>query len=786
MLSVLIFYIIGILLQKNLSYFSFQFLFSFCLLWCLWAILSYKAGCNFTGVYLLIIFLLLGMMNTAYQSKPQGSNHIYYFRANSGLLMGTVLEARLRQDGGCQEILLAAQNIQHNDKCYQVEGKVLLRVYQNGTNFQFQYGDLIKAKVVLGEPDLPGNFGEFNYRDYLIRQRIFVIGSLNADQIYFVGKNNQLILSKALNYIKENIAKNIDRIYHYPQAAFIKAIIAGDRSELPPEWEPIFQDAGVMHILAISGLHVGIIATFLFNIFNFWSFFKKNERLKYIIIIIILLVYAAITGFRPSVSRATLMFITFLIAKYINRPYHQYSSIFLAALLILFYQPLLLFDAGFLLSFTVTFFIILLYPLLQEKLDFLPNYLSESLAISLSAWLGMAPLSAYYFYKISLIAIWANLIIVPLVSIILILGLISIIGSFLLISFAQLTAHLSEILINLLLSFTKFFSSLPYAYHYIAQPHIYQTISYYFLLIVMAYILINWPKLDVNKRKFVFWGTMAVIIAMLSAHLFPFSQLFSLHFINVGQGDSILIETPLNKKILIDGGGTPFNDFDVGKHTVVPYLRRLGINQIDILVLTHPDLDHLEGLVTVLKEMKVGMVMDSGIDSKDPVYQQFLSLIRSDNGIIYSKVKAGDLIALEPGLEILILNPMNPSTYYQENDFNNQSIVLKLRYKNVSFLLTGDIEESAEINLLSWQEQLKSDVLKVAHHGSITSSSKLFLNRVQPKVAIISVGLNNFNLPHPSVVKRLKDYCWEVFRTDLNGTVLITSNGQNINIKTFR
>lgn len=724
------------------------------------------------------------MVNTAYQSKPQGSNHIYHFRDNPAFLIGTVLEAKLRQDGLCQEILLAAQNIQENGQCYQVKGKVLLRVYQYGTNFQ--YGDLLKAKVVLNEPDLPGNFGEFNYRDYLIRQRIFVTASLNADQIYFVGKNNQLILGKALNYIKENIVKNIDRIYHYPQAAFIKAIITGNRSELPSEWDLIFQDAGVMHILAISGLHVGIIATFLFNIFNFWPFFKKDEKLKYIIIIIILLVYAAITGFYPSVSRATLMFITFLIAKYINRPYHQYSSIFLAALLLLFYQPLLLFDVGFLLSFTVTFFIILLYPLLQENINFLPNYLSESLAISLSAWLGMVPLSAYYFYKVSLIAILANLIIVPLVSIILILGLASIIGSFLLISFAQLAAHLNEILINLLLFCTKFFSSLPYAYHCIAQPSIYRIISYYFLLIVMTYILINWPKLDFEKRKFTFWGTIVVITAMLSVHLFPFPQLCSLHFINVGQGDSILIETPLNKKILIDGGGTPFNDFDVGKHILVPYLRRLGINQIDILFLTHPDLDHLEGLVTVLKEMKVDMVMDSGIDCEDPVYQQFLSLIKSDDRIIYSKAKAGDLIVLEPGLEILILNPMSPLTYCEESDFNNQSIVLKLRYKNVSFLLTGDIEESAEINLLSWQEQLKSDVLKVAHHGSITSSSELFLNRVQPEVAIISVGPNNFNLPHPNVIKRLGDYCQEVFRTDLNGTVLITSNGQKINIKTFR
>lgn len=751
---------------------------------CLWTILPYKADWIPTGIYLLLIFMLLGMMNTSYQSKPQGPNHIYNFKEKPGFLTGKVLDTVNRSDGNYQELLLAAHSFEEKEQTYQVKGKVLLRIYENETSFQ--YGDLLKARVALEEPALPGNFGEYNYRDYLVRQKLFIIGNLKAEQVYLIGRSNKLSLSKTFKAIKDSINKNINIIYHFPQNALIKAIITGDRSELPPMWNTIFRDAGVMHILAISGLHVGIIAAFLFFFFNICPFFKNNKKISYLMTISFLIAYATLTGFRPSVSRAALMFIIFLMAKYVNRPYHQYSSIYLTALVLLFFQPFLLFDVGFLLSFTVTFFIILLYPLFTEKLRFFPDFLSKPLAISLAAWFGTAPLSAFYFYQISFISILANLIIVPLISIILIFGLITIVSSFILLPFAVILARLNEFLIGLLLFCTRFFSSLPYAYNYVGQPPICLTVSYYILIIIMAYIFTNWSKLDFKNRRNVFWTITAIAMTTVFIQFLPFSKPLSVHFINVGQGDSILIQTPQKKNILIDGGGTPFTNFDVGKHIVIPYLRRLGIDRIDLLVLTHPDLDHLEGLVTVLKEMKVNMVVDSGVENREIVYQEFLSLVKRDALIAYHKVRAGDLIALEPDLEILVFNPPNLSTYSEGSNSNNHSIVLKLLYKTASFLFTGDIEESAEINLLSWKNQLRSDILKVAHHGSITSSSESFLSSVQPQAAVISVGLNNFNHPHPNVVKRLKEQCQEVFRTDLNGTVHITSNGQNYKIKTLR
>ena len=727
--------------------------------------------------------MLFGILNTSYQSQPHGSNHIYQFVHRSGFLTGTVQEAEYKADNQYQEVILSAQYFQEQNKRYSTKGKVLLRIYGEGASLQNR--DLIKARIVLQEPILPGNFGEFNYREYLTRKNIFVIGSINIDQVDFMGRGKQFDSSYYLNYLKDKVEKNIDKIYHYPYSALIKAIAIGKRTEIPPEWEPLFQDAGIMHILAISGLHVGIVTAALIYILKLLPIFKRTN-LSYFIVIIFLLGYAALTGFRPSVSRATIMFITILLARYLNRPYHPYNSLYLAALILLFYQPLILFDAGFLLSFTVTFFIIFLYPIIKEQLGFLPYSISKPLAVSSAAWLGMSPLSAYYFYKISYIAIFSNLVIVPLISIILILGLISGIFSFIFLSWAGLIALLNQIFVKILIYLASMFSSLPFAYQYIAQPQLYQIIYYYSIIFLIVYSNSLWSKLSMIKKKKLFWTiTISVVTYLLIQFIFS-SNLLSVHFINVGQGDSILIQTPYKQNILIDGGGTPFNDFDIGQQIVIPYLRRLGINRIDLLVLTHPDIDHLEGLLPVLREIKVNMVIDSGITNQHNAYLAFISLIKKDENITYYQARADDIIRLGPDLEILVLNSLNLLAYGNESNFNNHSIVLKLLYKNTGFLFTGDIEEIVEIDLLSQKDLLRSDILKVAHHGSITSSTELFMEKVQPKVAIISVGLNNFNHPHEEVVKRLKDQCQQVFRTDRNGTVLISSNGQKYYINTLR
>ncbi len=747
-------------------------------------LISYKKGWRVIGIIIFLFFIIVGMLNTSYQMTPKDANHVYQFANQPGYLTGAVQEVQNRQSNSYQEVILDTQLFQGQKESYHISGKVLLKIY--GEGLSLQYGDIIKAKVLLQEPKLTSNFGEFDYREYLARQKIFLTDSINIEQLKVIGVNKKFSISSLLYNIKESITKKIEIIYHYPHSELVKAIITGNKTEIPQRWELLFQDAGVMHILAISGLHVGIIASALFFILKFIPIIGQKNNLRYLTIIIFLMGYAAMTGFRPSVSRATLMFLTLLLATYFNRPYHIYNSLYLAALLILFYQPLFLYDAGFLLSFTVTFFIIFLFPILEDKLSILPSYISKPLAVSLAAWFGMAPLSAYFFYKISYIAILSNLIIVPLLSIILIMGLISITLSFVFIPLAGILALLNQFLISLLVGTTNFLTSLPFAYQFVRKPGITLTLYYYFIILLFFYSLYCWSQLNLITKKRIFWTiTSSGFIVLFMQIISPLNSL-SVHFLNVGYGDSILIKTPQEKNILIDGGGTPFHDFDVGENIVLPYLRRLGVKHIDLIFLTHPDIDHLEGLIPILKEMKVDMVIDSGINCQQDTYLNFLSLIQEDEEISYYQARAGDVIKLSPDLQLVVLNPLNRKDYGQQSNFNNHSIVLKLLYKNISFLFTGDIEEKAEMNLLSWNTFLQSDILKVAHHGSNTSTTDLFLNQVKPEVAIISVGTNNFDHPNAEVMEKLEASCQKVFRTDLNGTVLIRSNGQKYYITTLR
>ncbi len=780
---ILISYIAGILLQNAYRYLDTQSLLLGCILAFMISLFSCRNYRKVTPILFFVFFTLIGMLNTSCHLSSFGFQQINHYTGKKGILWGTVYQEETASNSEYQEIRLDTHYFQDENRCSAANGKVLLRIY--GENLSIQPGTRIRAEVLLTEPDLPGNFGEFNYRDYLARQNIFLTDSILSDQIDIVGYDEQITLSSFFQHIKYGINQRINQLYLPSSRGMIKAMITGDRKEVLPDWTDIFQDAGVMHILAISGLHVGILAIALFFLFRRSPAPGGMNTYQYLMIIFILLAYTAITGFRPSVSRATAMFTIILLAECFNRPYHVYNSLYLAALILLLWQPLYLFDTGFVLSFVITFFIIFISPILSEKLNFLPAAIGKPFSISLSAWLGMVPLSAYFFSKISFIAILSNLLVVPLIGIILILALISICLSCLFLPMAALVASVNEVFINFFVLLIRTFSLLPFAFQYVARPEIILILLYYSILILFFYTLCCWPEYSQREKKTRFWLIASLVFILLFIPLGDADDLLAVHFINVGEGDCILVQTPCRKNILIDGGGTPYYDFDVGHHTVIPYLRRKGINRIDLMILTHPDLDHLEGLISILKEMKVKLVMDSGVPYENETYLEFLTLIRLDDTIDYHQASAGDIIRISPDLEFLVLHPARNFAYCDDSYLNNHSIVLKLRYKKTSFLFTGDIEERAEASLLPWKELLECDILKVAHHGSNTSTGQLFIAEAKPEACIISVGSNQFGHPHREIVERLKDTCGKVFRTDRNGTILVESNGLNYKISTL-
>ncbi|MBA7492688.1 ComE operon protein 3 [subsurface metagenome] len=777
---ILTLYIIGIIYGKFISI-NLIFLFSIIILLILISIISFVKQWNITTALLFLIIFLIGILNYNLNSNPIGTNHIANFIEDKKLtIICTVLDKEYYPNQEKISLKVKVSQIEREDYSIKTQGLILVNTYLG--NCPYEYGDVLKLKGKLERPIKQKNFGEFDYESYLAREKIFTYLNIWQEKdIQKIGEDDSNFLVyfslSARDKIKEITKQTLPLPYNY----LLIGMLLGEKNFIPTYLKEIFTEAGIMHILAVSGLHVGIIAMALLALL---SMLKLPKKLKLFTLILILIIYASITGFRPSVLRATIMFILLIGGKLINRNRNLNISLFSAAFLILLLNPLILYDAGFLLSFIVTFFIINLSPILQELFYKIVVWIKNPLAVSTAAWIGIFPLSAYFFSKVSIISIVSNIFIIPLTGIAVILGFVTFFIGLLSISLAGIVANINYLVLNLLTFIAKSFSSLPFAFIYVAQPSIMVIALYYltvFFIIEIFYKKILSPKIKKKTTLIV----LSVILLIIIVQVFYPADNLKVNFINVGEGDCILIEAPNKINILIDGGGTPQSNFDVGNKIVIPYLRRKGINKINLLVLTHPHLDHLEGLLPVIREFRVDMVLDSGLICDSSEYKEFISIIHK-KGIPYHQAKAGDNFIFSNNLEIFLLNPLYDSDFYDESDFNNASIVVKLFYKNADFLFTGDIEEATEKKLLVWQNILQSDILKVGHHGSETSTNLEFLDKVNPSIAVITVGKNHFGHPSQKIIERLKDRNIQIYRTDENGTIIIRTNGQEYWIKTLR
>jgi len=777
---ILILYIIGIIYGKFISI-NPMLLFSILIFLTIIALISFVKQWNITTALLFLIIFLIGIFNYNLNSSPIGTSHIANFTEDKRLtIIGTVLDKEYYPNQEKISLKVKVYQIEGEDYSISAKGLILVNTYLDSC--PFEYGDLLKIKGKLEKPIKQKNFGEFNYELYLAREKIFnYLNIWQERDILKIGKDDSNFLASLSLSARDKIKEVTKQTLPSPYNSLLIGMLLGEKGFIPPDLKEIFAEAGIMHILAVSGLHVGIIAMALLALL---SMLRLPKKLKLLTLILILIMYASITGYRPSVLRATIMFVLLIGGKLINRGRNLNISLFFAAFLILLLNPLTLYDAGFLLSFVVTFFIINLSPILQELYSKIIIWIRNPLAVSTAAWIGIFPLSAYFFSKVSMISIISNIFIIPLTGIAVILGFITFFFGLVSISLAGVIANINYLVLNIITLIAKSFSSLPFAFVYVAQPSVLIIILYYLTVFFIIEIFYK-KEISQNIRKKAVFGILLIILLIIIVQILYPADNLKVTFINVGQGDCILIEAPNKINILIDGGGTPQSNFDVGNKIVIPYLRRKGINEIDLLVLTHPHLDHLEGLLPVLKELKVDRVLDSGLICDLPEYREFVSIIQK-KGIPYHQAKAGDNFIFNNNLEIFLLNPLYSSDYYNDSDFNNASIVVKLFYKNADFLFTGDIEETSEKKLLIWHNILQSDVLKVAHHGSATSTNLDFLNKVEPSIAIVTVGKNNFGHPSKKVIERLEDKNIKIYRTDENGTIIIRTNGQEYWISTLR
>ncbi len=555
--------------------------------------------------------------------------------------------------------------------------------------------------------------------------------------------------------------------------AIIEALLLGNRQRLDQSTTRILQTSGLFHLFAISGAHIFIIS---YALFLFFKTVRIPIRASYLILIFVLIFFTFLVEGRPSVFRASLMASLFLFGKFIWRDVNLLNTLSLSAFLLLVYNPFNLYSLGFQLTFAATLSIILFYPKILKYTPKLPFKISEILALSLAAQIGVLPLILLSFNRVTLFSFFLNCAAVPLVGIIMTMGYIFLGMAFIFPAAAGILASGLDFPIKLFLFIAHIPSYAGFLSYRIPTPHTITVIMYYSLL-----VLILIPE-KIKRQKLILATALLIVLIILIT--FPFSSKcdhLKITFIDVGQGDSILIEYPGKAKMLIDGGGFPNSDFDVGERVVSPFLWKKGIKRIDYLVLTHAHPDHFYGLHSVVKNFKIKEFWEAYSPQNDHKYKDLKASFSPST--IHRRVFTGIQEKIND-VSIDILYPKKDN-FLVHSAHNRQSVVIRIAYKSLAFLFTGDIETSCEEKIIASGQVLKSQILKSPHHGSRTSSSQPFLEAVSPYIAVISVGRNNiYHLPHDEVLERYKQLKLKVFRTDIHGAVEMVTNGEEIKIRT--
>jgi len=623
--------------------------------------------------------------------------------------------------------------------------KILLNIKENS----LKYGDIITFKAILETPNTARNEGGFDYRNYLKTKNIVFIADSKMEEIEILKQKKSV--SKLINNIKEHLIQNIEKLLDKQTSGLCIGLLLGEKSTLDDDIEESFRNSNLSHMLAISGAHISYI---LLGVESFFIYTKMHKRWGKIVLIIFLLFFTALVGFTPSVTRAVIMSILNLMSSLLYRKSDIYQNLAISSLLILIFNPYTLYDIGFQLSFGGTLGIVLFAKKFKKEENKIIDKIKQMAIVSISANIVIIPIMAYHFNTISATFIISNILASPILGIAIIMGFMLLIVCIIFNPLAVVLSFFYQPILKILVLIADISAQMPFSQILIPTPKIWQIILYYLIVIIKANLNGNFLKNYINKFKDVI--ILLIIIVIISPYfieLIPNNEL-KIHFIDVGQGDSTLIITTNKKKILIDGGGS--ESFDTGEKVLLPYLLNKNITTIDYMIISHFDTDHCKGLFTILNKLKVKNVIISKQGEVSENLQEFVQILNTKKTNLIT-VKQGDIINFDDTSKMEILFP--EKAFITQNILNNNSIVSKFIYKDeVSMLFTGDIEEIAEKRLIEkYKEKLKANILKLAHHGSKTSSIKEFLKYVKPQIALIGVGENNtFGHPNEGVITRLE------------------------------
>jgi competence protein ComEC len=820
----------------------------------LWHVFRRQSGV----LFVLLLFFTLGYLSITPWLQPRFPAHhiIHYAGAKRWHITGKI-DSQPQVTNNRIRFILNATTLEDERQSHDVTGK--LRVTVVGQPPRIAEGDELRLNSRLRLITNFKNPGGFDYRRYMAFKGVWTTAYAMGDRLAIINQHRTSHLTEFVSNARRSFADLIDRSGDSAAGAVLKALIIGDRTQISPDIRQAFNRAGVGHLLAISGLHIGIVATVAFVLFqallvrvNFFLWRAWTRKMAAVLSLLPVIFYGTLAGFSPSTQRAVIMVAVFLLTFLFESEQDPLNTLALAALLILVADPPALFSISFQLSFSAVLAIIYglarvpnrnaqqQTPLKAAWYFRFRSKLVSFLIVSFLAICGSLPLVAYYFNQVSLIGLAANFMVVPLIGFITIpLGLMALFVLPLSVTLASWCIKAGMLILSSSLDIVTVISDLPFAAVKVVTPNLLEIICFY----IMGWALLNIRRLDRNatipppadcgagdQTKAVIhyrsaWAVNAILgkirkmpsalegnglrsakpayIALVSVLMILILDTgywlhqryghpdLSVTIIDVGDGSASLLELPGGYTILVDGGGFADNStFDVGEKIVAPLLWRKKIRTVDALILSHPNSDHLNGLIYIARHFNVKNVWSNNEPRNTQGYAKFMEVI-AQNNIRLAAFKNLPRRQRIGGVELNLLYP--PPEFLKLKDSqkwrntNNNSLVVKATFESISFLFPGDIMADAEKELVYLAgSNLPSTVLIAPHHGSKTSSSKIFIDAVNPKAVILSSSRNGrFKFPHRTTLKRYKNQGCSIWRTDLNGAIHLSTDGRHLYVKPY-
>jgi competence protein ComEC len=728
----------------------------------------------------LFVLLAIPFMIIGYSAHSLNKNHHFKlfetWQDKNVTVTGSVFNVPEFKDGKTRFILKANDVLAETGEGQAYSGpgdaRIMVTIYSENPIAGLKYGSRLKLAGKINIPEGRRNLGGFDTRRFLASKEVSGTMYVPEKALTILEGTEEFWLKKTGYEIRSWMIGQLNRFLPERQASVLSGMLIGYTSYMPEEMENSFRRTGLSHVMAVSGANILFILAPVLWLLKRVGF---SPRWSSVLAFPVMLFYVFATGMEASVVRAAIMAGITLIGMFFWRRTDIYCSLATAAIIILVKNSFMFYDPGFILSFLATLSLAMFYkPIFERMPKRIPKSTRDIFSGTMAAQLGVIPYIIYNFNTLSIVSVPANLLVVPITGFLTILGVILVVTGSLLQFAGQWLGIVTKIIIDVMLFFTEKLSEIPWAEINVATPGILLIFLFYFIILYLRY---GHPKLSKEIADPMLAGILILCGAIIIYTSVP-DRTLRIYFADVGQGDCILIRTPENKNIMIDGGGS-VNDIEgsyAGERIVVPLLYDLNMINIDIMIATHGHVDHTGGLKSVLDAVKVKKLIVA--DAKDAEMQELIQYA-SSKGTIVERVKEGRLLFSEGMLALEALYPLEETYKMPDSSVTNAnelSLVARLDYGRFSALFTGDIGAETEKRIIDDGACIECDLLKVAHHGSKYSSADLFLEQANPAIAVISAGRNRYGHPHDDTLERLKGHGAIVYSTLERGGVLVETD----------